>query len=420
LNIINRVLQPLGYGLRGNILYKIGPARRSNPYQGTKTGNLFASWKPQNLSADQNLRYNLTTLRARARDMARNNDYAKRFLRMVKTNVVGHNGIILQSRVVNDAGTPDEGANKALELAFKDWGKKGYCEISGRYSWRDIQGVALKHMAADGEVLIRRIRDYKFNKYGYALQMIEADHLDEKHNAVLGNKNVIKMGIEFASNGRPVAYHLLKIHPGERSGLIGYGMSYGERVRVPASEIIHLFIPERISQNRGVPWMHTALTRMQMAGGYEEAELVAARTAAAKMGFFTNKAGDDYQGDAVGGDGTPIIEAAEPGKFDDLPPGYDFKPWDPQHPTTAYKDFMKTILRGVASGLDVSYNNLANDLEGVNYSSIRQGVLDERDVWRDLQAFLKEHFLNVVYADWLEMVLLLQAVRLPLSKYDKS
>ena len=69
--------------------------------------------------------------------------------------------------------------------------------------------------------------------------------------------------------------------------------------------------------------------------------------------------------------------------------------------------------------LDVSYNFLANDLENVNYSSIRTGVLDERDAWRELQNWMIKHFLEPVFEKWLEMALLTQALPLPFSKFDK-
>ncbi|MCK7513853.1 MAG: ATP-dependent Clp protease proteolytic subunit [Desulfobacterales bacterium] len=53
--------------------------------------------------------------------------------------------------------------------------------------------------------------------------------------------------------------------------------------RIPAEQILHTFITERINQPRGVPWMHSAMTRLNNLGAYEEAEIVAARIGAAKM-----------------------------------------------------------------------------------------------------------------------------------------
>jgi lambda family phage portal protein len=222
------------------------------------------------------------------------------------------------------------------------------------------------------------------------------------------------MGIEYNEWDKPIAYHLHKTHPGNQT----QGNRDLTRERILADEIIHLFVPIRISATRGIPWMHTAMTRMKMVNGYEEAELVGARLGASKAGFYTQKETDgEYSGDlAVAG--TPVNEIT-PGEFEVLPQGWGFETYDPQHPNAAFKDFMKVVLRGIASGLDVSYNTLANDLEGVNYSSLRSGKLDERDVWKDLQSWLIEHLLDEVFADFLDMSLITQAIALPYFKYEK-
>ncbi len=79
----------------------------------------------------------------------------------------------------------------------------------------------------------------------------------------------------------PVAYHLRKKHPGE-----GYLSASADCVRVPASEIIHCFVPERSTQGRGIPWMHTAARRLNQIGEYGYAEVIAARLGASKIGLF--------------------------------------------------------------------------------------------------------------------------------------
>jgi lambda family phage portal protein len=156
-----------------------------------------------------------------------------------------------------------------------------------------------------------------------------------------------------------------------------------------------------------VPAASAAIVSLKMLHGYREAELVAARTAAAKMGFFISPAGDDFMADGYegeGGTGAPIYDA-EAGTFHQLPAGVDFKPFDPSHPTSAYADFEKAVLRGISGGLGVSYSSLANDLEGTSYSSIRQGALEERDFYRTLQTFMMEHFLDPLYRVWLDHVI---------------
>lgn len=404
-------------GLVANILQRFGfvPAKQiqKRSYSAANIGRLFATWGTTSYSADSELRTSLKAIRARSREMAINDDYAKKFIRMVETNVVGKNGIVLQSQVLSASGkTADEGARANIEQGWKEWTKRGSCDVTGKYTFRDIQKLVISSVARDGEVLVRKVKGYD-NPFGYALQLIEADHLDENYNDVLANGNHVKMGVEYNVWNRPVAYHIYPVHPGD----VAFGHNFAERMRIPADEIMHIFVDERISQSRGVPWMHAALARLKMLNSYEEAELVAARIGAAKMGFFTSEGGEQYQGDDTE-DGNPVMEV-EPGVFEVLPKGFNFQMFDPQHPTTAFQPFLKALLRGIASGLNVSYHQLANDLDAANYSSLRGGEIEVRDAWRDIQCFMIEHFLIEVFEDWLRMALLTGAVNLPLSKFDK-
>ena len=150
-----------------------------------------------------------------------------------------------------------------------------------------------------------------------------------------------------------------------------------------------------------------------------EAELVAARVSASKMGFFKSGAADGYQGEDLINTNSPVMSAS-PGNFEQLPQGMEFQTFDPQHPTTAFKDFTKQVLRSIASSLSVSNNTLANDLESVNYSSLRQGALEERDHWKCEQSKIINSFHSKVFASWLEMTLLTDLFNgLPSSKFNK-
>lgn len=395
------------FGLEIKRAEKEKTAKRS--YHAATGGNLFASWIASNHTADTDIKKDLKTIRARSRELMRNDDYAKKFKRMVKTNVVGSNGIKLQSKAKDSNGNYDKNANDMIEEAFKRWSKKGICDVTGRYSLKELQKMTMGTLAEDGEVLVRKVKGYK-NGFGFALQLLEADHLDENFNEP---ERKIEMGIEYDNWNRPIAYHLFKTHPGKLTNLDT------TRERIPADEIIHLFLPNRISATRGIPWMHTAMTRMKMVNGYEEAELTASRIAAAKGGFYVSKDGaEEYEGDAIDDRGN-LVNELEPGQIELLPKGIDFKNYDPQHPTTAFKDFMKVILRGISSGLDVSYNTLANDLESVNYSSLRSGVIEEREVWKDLQVWLAENLMDDIFGEWLDMALLTKSLPLPYYKYEK-
>jgi capsid protein len=64
-------------------------------------------------------------------------------------------------------------------------------------------------------------------------------------------------------------------------------------VRVPASEIIHLFRVLRPGQIRGEPWLARALVKLNELDQYDDAELVRKKTAAMFAGFITRLSPED-------------------------------------------------------------------------------------------------------------------------------
>jgi len=389
--------------------------RMGRNYSGASKSRLFTDFIAPSNSADSNLKYQLGTLRDRSRDLARNNEYAKRFLNLIKTNVVGESGFTLQVRARNDDGQLDASGNTILENAFKAWGRMGSAEVSGRMSWLDCQRFTAEGLARDGEVFIKKIRNPRFRN-GFTIQFIEPDLVDhEKNGHNEDNGNEIRMGVELDEFHRPVAYYILTDHPNDDFFATPRSRKH---IRVPADQIIHVFMPSRTYQTRGEPFMAPAIAGLKMLGGYREAELVAARSAAAKFGVITTPSGDEYVGDDETDDGVPIIDM-EPGSYSQLPAGHEFQMIDPTHPTTAFADFESAVLRGIASGLNVSYTSLSNDLTGVSYSSIRQGTIEERDHYRLLQSFLIEHFCEPIFRAWLDAALDIGSIPIPINKFDK-
>lgn len=391
------------------------PSQLKRGYNAGKTSELLQDFLGSTASPFEELR-NLKRMRGRSRDLSHNNDYAKNAFRLIKNNVVGWEGFRIQMQAVNGKGELDVSDNDLIKKTFLMWGEKDTASVDGKFSWVEAQHLFIETVARDGECLVRKLAFD--NEFGFSLQFIDIDHLEVDFNKDLKNGNKIRMSIEFNSWGRPVAYHILDQHPGD------INIQGQKRIRVPAGEIIHEFIADRPNQPRGVPWLHSAINRLQMLGGYEDAELVASRVASAKMGFYTKPLGEGpYQGDDEDSEGNPIQEV-EPGSFEVLPQGWDVKPFDPQHPNSSFKEFVKTMLRGVASGIGISYNALSNDLESVNYSSMRSGKLDERDSWKCIQSWMAKSFCQQVFSggtvNFLAMAMLSGPLSvLPFHKWEK-
>jgi lambda family phage portal protein len=176
-------------------------------------------------------------------------------------------------------------------------------------------------------------------------------------------------------------------------------------------------LPEWPGQVRGVPWISPALRSLAMLDGYREAELTAARVAAAKMGFYTIGSDEEVPAE-LEADGA-LVQEATPGGFELLPKGVDFKNFDPQHPNQAFADFVAAALRPAASAVGLSYNAFANDAQGLNYSALRATELEDRDEFKTLQAWMISSFCVPMFRDWLEAALLNDALGLPASKLWK-
>ena len=166
-----------------------------------------------NLSANAEIYTSLATLRSRSRQLIRDNAFAKKYLHMIESNVVGTKGIVLQARTKQADGQPDTLDNEQLERAWREWGQPENCTVGKDLSWIDVQNLCMRAVAGDGEVLIQLVTAYN-NPFGFALQIFEADHLDENHNEILKNNRII-MGVEVNKWGAPVAYHLATNHPGD-------------------------------------------------------------------------------------------------------------------------------------------------------------------------------------------------------------
>lgn len=380
-------------------------------FKGAQGGRLFADFFSSSASADQELKQALVTLRNRSRELSRNDAYVARYLNLLNSNVVGHNGIRVNAKSRDADGSLDAVANTTIEQAWRKWSKKGNCTVDGQMSLIDCQRLFIEALARDGEVLIRQITD-PVSDFGYKIEFLEADHLNETKNEIYTNGNRVVMGVEIDQNRKPVAYHLYKNHPND----LGLNQN-NETIRVPAEEIIHAFVRQRPEQTRGYPFVSAVMGNIKMLNGYYEAEITAARVSSAKMGFFTSPAGDGYVGDDMQDEYTPIM-SAEPATFEQLPAGMDFKAFDPAHPTTAFESFSTAILRSIASGLNISYHSLSNDLSSVNYSSLRAGSLEDRDQYRVLQKFMIEHFIEPVFRSWLKNAMT-RTINLPIQKYDK-
>lgn len=359
-----------------------------------------ADWTTTPTTSNWEARISIATLRARARQMCRDDSLFRKFLQMAETNVVGPEGIQLDVRATAGAGTTkrlNKDLNDKVKRAFWQWGHAEFCSVTGKQDFAAQQRLFVRTLVRDGEVLV--VKQYD-GPWGYRLKFVDVNYLDETYNEVRPNGNRIIMSVEVDANDCPVRYWLTT-----PSSDINF-TNRRERTRVPieAKDVIHsFFVIDDDSQIRGITTFAAALITGRDRGAFSKAVLTQAKVTAMAGGFLIPPADDmepAYTEDDEGRETAPQMDW-RPMSMPELPPGYDFKQFDPKQPVQNHPEYMKTLIGEVATGVGVNYFSLSGDLSAVNYSSARAGLAEEREMWRVLQTFVADKFCNIVYHDWL-------------------
>ncbi|MBL0422589.1 phage portal protein [Ramlibacter sp. AW1] len=371
-------------------------------------GRRSLAWTPGNPGAVAALLATNTELRSKSRDLVRRNAWAQAGIEAFVANAVG-TGIKPQSL------SSDERFKTEVQALWRDWTEEA--DAAGQTDFYGLQALACRAMLEGGECLIR-LRPRRPEDglvVPLQLQVLEPEHLPMHLNTDLESGNAVRSGIEFDALGRRVAYHLYRSHPDDGRLAPMSGQGGLETVRVDAREIIHLYRVLRPGQIRGEPWLSRALVKLNELDQYDDAELVRKKTAAMFAGFVTRQNPEDnLMGEGAADATGAALAGLEPGTMQILEPGEDIKFSDPADVGGSYAEFLRTQFRAVAAALGITYEQLTGDLTGVNYSSIRAGLLEFRRRCEVIQHSVLVHQLcRPVWAAWMKQAVLAGAIEAP-------
>lgn len=369
----------------------------------------IASWQPGRGSADSDLLPELSTMVARSRDLSRNHGIASGAMQTLTDNIVG-TGFRLSAKpdykLLGKTKDWEEEWQAKVEGLWRSWSETFMCDVAQSLNFHGLTTQVFKSCLINGEVLALALW-LPERPVATTIQLIEPDRLSNPNNST-DSKN-LRGGVEIDRFGAPIAYHILKEHPGD------YWMSSLEWEHVPTftpfgrRRVLHVHDISRIGQTRGKPILSSIMPMFKMLDHYERSELQAAIVNAMIAAFIETPMGGEELNELFGGSSDDYLNAKkdwqvklEGGSIIPIFPGDKVAPFTPSRPNSAYGSFVENLLRHIGTGLNIPYELLLKDFSKTNYSSARSALLEAWRYFNGRRQWLADYWATPVYELWLE------------------
>lgn len=323
------------------------------------------------------------TLVKRSRYEINNNGFADGIAQTYATDIIGV-GPTLRMQ------TSSTGFNQMVELQWTLWCKavqfrrKLWCQAHAKHS--------------DGES-IAVLRKNPRIKHTIPLDIVLYETEQCQTPAIAFNDTNQIDGIRLDQYGTPIAYDILRYHPGATNA-DGFNT---EPDTIAAERVLHWFKLRRPGQHRAVPECASTLNLGGAARRWREDNLAAADMAADySLIVKTQTNPDDI--DPVAPFSTMDVAKRQ---MAFLPMGWDANQLKAEFPTATFEAFHKSLINEQARPKSMPYNKAACDSSSYNYAS---GRLDHQTYYASLDVDREDCndlVLDKVFALWFDYAILL-------------
>ena len=409
------------------------------------TGRRLGFFQPAAVHINAAMQMAGPTVLARARWLARNNAYAKNALEAWATSTVGAG--IKPSSLIEDEDILEE-----VQDAWNAWTDEA--DVEGVSDFYAIMHRVSREVFLAGECFLRFRPALPQDGLSVPLQLqvIPSEQLpygdtawDSRLGPLWNGAGVgagwnggfevvpegfenaggeIRLGIEFDRDiqDRRVAYWFFRGNPTDTTLPFRDLLYNGELVRIPASEIMHVYDPVEAGQIRGTSGMAAAIVKLFQLDAFDDSELERQRQQSRYATFITIPPETDDVGNILNGrpdDGDPMNWS--PGQTVELHGGEDVKFAQPPAVSGSYEPFQYRALLGICAALGIPYAELTNDLQRTTYASSRAGLVSFR---ARIEAFqhnvLSFQMLRPVWQRWLDYAVLGGVVPISAAEYRRD
>lgn len=422
-------------------------------YQGASTQNAnFGTWQPRLASADAEILHDAPTIRARARDLVRNNPTARQAVRVSRQGTIGAHFRLVLRPDYEFLGLEHDDVVPWARMAERVWeqyahGTGCWLDAGRRFSFTELMALAHDSDFVDGECLVAAEWRDDGTPWQTCFQVVDVDRLSNPYG--WPDSIALRGGVALDRFGAPTGYHIRQAHPGD-IGIVGMRPWIWEMVprETPWFRpiVMHSFDPVRAGQSRGVSEFASVIQALKMGKEYAEAELANAVVRAGFVAVLTSAMNFEKAAEALGQGGWDPSAVDEHGnaiadpltalafanleqtaayynelnltvngqKIPKLSPGDDLKFLGENTPGSGYAAYVRSQILNVAAGLGVDPVGISQDFSNVNYSSAKMAWSVNGGHAESRRARLVRMLAMPIVGAWMEEAV--QSGRLPMPK----
>lgn len=403
------------------------PLRESMGYAGGGVGfgGQMLEWTPPSESADEALLPGFKLGNARADDLVRNNAIAHNAIRLHQDHIVGH-----MFRLSYRPNWKFIGMNEADAQAFADdveaaWNEYAdaescYLDIEGKQTFTGLIRESIGIHAFSGEIFVQSVWESDTrNLFNTRFKLISPKRVENPYNG--RSTKYLRAGVEINRNGKALAYFV-------RDSDAAYGLSH-KYIKIPKylrsgrPGMIHVFQPQEPHQTRGANRFYSVMERLKMLDTLQATQLqsaiVKAMYAATIESELDTKEAMAFIAGAETTTNSPLQKMLASmaqyyagvniklggAKIPHLMPGDSLNLQSAQDSDNGFSALEQALLRYIAGGLGVSYEQLSRDYSKVSYSSARASANESWRHFMGARKLVAAKLATLMFECWLEEVI---------------
>lgn len=365
----------------------------------------FSQWNVVDTGPHGDVLGDLEDLRARSRDLERNEPLGGGAIQTMVDGVVGR-GLEPKPRIDREllGLAPEVAAAWERDAARLWWlfaGRIG-CDIGARHTFASLTDQVFREVLSGGDVaVLRRYEPQPLDAFGLKLQVMEAARVSTPDGMV--ETEFLRAGVKLDRSGKALSLFVADQYPNERyqNGRATQWAEVPMRTARGEPLCLHVFRQTRPEQVRGVPYLAPVILHLKQLARYSNSELMAAVISSMFTVFVKNAMGSEGLADIDPDDPNPVPPTQYKighGATVDLAEGEDVTFANPMRPNAQFDPFVQAIVRQIGVALGIPFEVLIKHFTA-SYSAARAALIQAWQTFLTRRSWLVSSFCQPVY-EW--------------------